>query len=606
MPKYINGELSMNNDNSLIVNEKGEIVHIGEGMLAYVDLTGKFPFAYPSDLLRKDDVILFISKNFNNSEASLFGKAGISINISEKCVLFLGVYENEEIQPIEKYGKELFQGVGFTMLDTFFYKNDVKAIWNNDKSLLCISINHQYLECQLVDHFDQLIIIRGNEICYFRNDSCESRKDGNKTILSGKPFSSYMNMQHISKLKLFEIFPDNILKQIEELDESGQKTFDYKGIVTMMQTSKLTLGEYVYFYYTIIGEENILDNIRKDSLVYNKLQSFKNDNTNCNLSPSTFEFLGKDNHLAEIKILLQKACNTNVSILLTGESGTGKTFLAKEIHRNSRKNQNNFIHVNCAAIPYQLIESELFGYEDGAFTGAKKGGRKGYFEQANNGTIFLDEIAEIPMTLQGKLLEVIQNRTFYRVGGSEKININARLIFATNHDLREMVLSSKFREDLYYRINVFPVQLQPLRERKEVIFNIMMDIMPRICQNLEIEPLLIDSGALDKIREYDWPGNIRELENLLERAAILSNGKIITAKDIKLPEPLVPTPGFITLKEQTDCCEKKAILAALNKYNGDKEKVAQILDIGRTNLYNKINKYNIKYLLNWGENNDSE
>lgn len=596
----------MERENSLIATAAGDIVHIGQGILSYIDLTRKFPFAYPADSIIKDDIVLFISRNLDNTEANLFEKIGISMDERESCVLFLGVYENEEIQPIEKYGEDLFSGVKSILLDTYFCGNDVKVIWDKSIASLKICVNQQCIECLLNEYDDQLLVFGEKGIYYFRDDFAESRKDSNETVLNGEQFYSYIRKVDLSKVKLQELFSDDIWAYMQEIKESEHKYFYYNEKAVCLGFNKINLTGDIYFNYTIVGQKEILNYIHIESSIYRKLDCIQNEKVNGSLIPTTFRLWGNDDHLSKVKFLLQKACDTNVTVLLTGESGTGKTFIAKEIHKNSKRHQKNFVHVNCAAIPYQLIESELFGYEDGAFTGAKKGGKIGYFELANEGTIFLDEITDIPLALQGKLLEVIQNRTFYRVGGTEKININVRLIAATNCDLKERVAARKFREDLYYRINVFPIQLPPLRERKEEIFTIVTDILPEVCEKVEIEPLSINFEALQKIKEYDWPGNIRELENILEKAAILSDGKIILPEDIILPEPQELEVEAITLKEQRELCEKQAIITALNMYNGDKERAARYLDIGRTTMYDKIEKYNIRCSLDWRGQDDTE
>ena len=592
--------------NSLVVTSAGEIAYIGEGMLSYIDLTRRFPFAYPANSIKKDDIVLFISKNLQNTEANLFEKVGIHMKNPGNCVLFLGVYKNPEVQPIEKHGEDLFMGGNGTLLDTYFCGNDVKVVWDKGNASLKICINQQCIECFLDKYDDQLLVFNENGIYYFRDNFAESRKDSNETVLNGESFHSYIRQSDISKVKLQGLFLDDISAYMREIKESEQKVFYYNEKAVSLHFYKRNFLGDIYFIYTIVGQEEILKHIRIESSIYHTLDCMQKEKMDCSLIPTTFQFWGNDNNLSKVKFLLQKACETNVTVLLTGESGTGKTYIAKEIHKNSKRHQKSFVHVNCAAIPYQLIESELFGYEDGAFTGAKKGGKKGYFELANEGTIFLDEIADMPLALQGKLLEVIQNRTFYRVGGTEKININVRLIAATNRNLKERVAAREFREDLYYRINVFPIQLPPLRKRKEEIFKIVTDILPEICEKLEIEPLLINIDALEKIKQYDWPGNIRELENILEKAAILSDGKIILSEDIILPEPQELNMRAVTLKEQKELCEKQAIITALNMYNGDKEKAAQYLDIGRTNLYDKIKKYNIRCSLDWGEQDDTE
>ncbi len=342
-------------------------------------------------------------------------------------------------------------------------------------------------------------------------------------------------------------------------------------------------------------EEYLLHEIAQKSENYKQLTMGEGYNLlRKEQSFNAFRLWGSEEKVAKMEHMLQKCSISKTTVLLTGESGTGKTFLAKEIHRNSKRWEKPFVHVNCAAIPYQLIESELFGYEEGAFTGAKKGGKKGYFELAAGGTLFLDEIAEIPITLQGKLLEVLQNRTYYRVGGTKKLESDVRLVAATNRDLKSLIKEKRFREDLYYRINVFPIEIPPLRERTQSIYGIVSDLLPDVCSRLEIEPLLLSAQALDKLKHYSWPGNIRELENVLEKAAILCDGKIILNDDIVLPEDEMPNSWLpMTLKEVRERSEKEAIEHALLMFHGDKFKAAQYLDIGRTSMFEKVKKYHI-------------
>ncbi len=282
--------------------------------------------------------------------------------------------------------------------------------------------------------------------------------------------------------------------------------------------------------------------------------------------------------------------------MILGESGTGKTLIAKEIHLNSKRKDQNFIHVNCASIPYNLIESELFGYEEGSFTGAKKGGKKGYFDMSHGGTMFLDEIGEFPFELQGKLLEVLQNKTFYRVGGSKKIEVDIRVIAATNKDLQELVRLKKFRMDLFYRLNVFPVEMPSLKERIEDIPVLCSYLLPRICGRLDIKRLSISKVALEILMKYNWQGNIRELENVLEQSAILCNGHMILLDDIrlKISNTDISKDENLSLKEIKDDFERDIIIQSLKRCNGNKSETAKYLRVGRTSLFEKIRKYNIE------------
>ena len=255
-----------------------------------------------------------------------------------------------------------------------------------------------------------------------------------------------------------------------------------------------------------IGDENgYLECLRMNVDIYNQLYFNRQVKAANNELGCEARLKGYGKGIEKINKQLDKVCHKNVTIVLTGESGTGKTYLAREIHKNGKRAEGPFVNVNCASIAYNLIESELFGYEEGAFTGARRGGKIGYFELAKGGTLFLDEISELPIKLQGKLLEVLQEETFYRVGGTRKISADVRLIVATNRNLEEMVKQGKFREDLYYRINVFPIHLPPLRERVDDLYSIIEDTLPNICERLEIEPLMLAQSALDKMKKYTWP-----------------------------------------------------------------------------------------------------
>jgi transcriptional regulator with PAS, ATPase and Fis domain len=245
------------------------------------------------------------------------------------------------------------------------------------------------------------------------------------------------------------------------------------------------------------------------------------------------------------------------------------------------------------------MESEFFGYEEGAFTGARKGGKAGYFEMAEGGTLFLDEITEMPLSLQGKLLEVLQNRTYFRIGGEKKKVADVRLIAATNKNLDRLVEGHAFREDLFYRINVFSVEIPPLRQRLDSLFSMATDLLPDICHRLDVGQQILSMEALEKMTAYSWPGNIRQLENVLEKACILSDGKVILPEDIELEGDKEKKAGGEegvggTLKAQREDFEKKIIRETLAACQGSRIKTARILGIGKTSLFEKMRKYGIE------------
>lgn len=308
--------------------------------------------------------------------------------------------------------------------------------------------------------------------------------------------------------------------------------------------------------------------------------------------------VGDSPEMLGVKNLIKRVANTNSNVLIGGESGTGKELIAHSIHNASNRNLAPFVKINCAAIPAELLESELFGYEEGAFTGAKKGGKKGKFELANNGTIFLDEIGDMPMDMQVKLLRVIQEKEIERVGGNSLKSINVRIIAATNKNLENSIKEGKFREDLYYRLNVMKISIPPLRDRKEDIPKLVNELRIKVAKRLGIYVEGISKEAVECLVNYDWPGNIRELENVIERAINLLESDLIIKLE-HLPERLTKNK-FKSYKDKNrhlkdiiEEVEKDVVLECLKENNWNKNKVAKILGISRAGLYKKIEEYKL-------------
>ncbi len=312
------------------------------------------------------------------------------------------------------------------------------------------------------------------------------------------------------------------------------------------------------------------------------------------LPPLELVFAGIEDIMSEIK----SVAPLDSTVILYGETGTGKTLIAKIIHHISG-NKGPFVEINCAAIPETLLESELFGYEKGAFTGALSN-KKGKFEIANDGTIFLDEISEMPLLLQSKLLKVVQEKTFDRLGSVNVLKTNARIISATNRDLKKMVAAKQFREDLYFRLNVFPIRIPPLRDRKDHIPDITNYLVRKISLRIGKPIGVISEGTMKRLINYHWPGNIRELENVLERGIIISKGKELliheeltedlTDKDNEESAMDIPRNKF---DGELRTIEKMAIQNALQKTNGNRRKAASFLGISLRTLQYKIKEFNL-------------
>ena len=308
-----------------------------------------------------------------------------------------------------------------------------------------------------------------------------------------------------------------------------------------------------------------------------------------------WKLVGESQKIRDLREQMEMAARSNSRVLIFGESGTGKEVAARLLHEKSPRDGKPFVEVNCAAIPQELIESELFGHEKGSFTGAfeKKNGK---FELADGGTLFLDEIGDMSLQTQAKVLRVIETQEFQRVGGNKNINVDVRIIAATNKDLREEVKKGNFREDLFFRLNVIPLFVPPLRERKEDIPLLVEYFLDSLSAEYGKPPRKILPEALKYLQSYGWPGNVRELKNVIERLVIMTPSNIIDAKNLFIP---VEHDGadyfqYKTLKDARDAFEKDYIAKKLEENNWNISRTAEILDVERSNLHRKIKAYEIK------------
>ncbi|MDI6600396.1 MAG: sigma 54-interacting transcriptional regulator [Thermoanaerobacteraceae bacterium] len=311
------------------------------------------------------------------------------------------------------------------------------------------------------------------------------------------------------------------------------------------------------------------------------------------------DIIGVSPAIEQAKYYASRAAMTTSNVLITGETGTGKELFAKAIHYTGQRADGPYIKVNCAAIPAELLESELFGYEEGAFTGAKRGGKPGKFEMANHGTIFLDEIGDMPVYMQAKLLRAIQEKEIERVGGIKTIKVDVRIIAATNKNLELMVKNGEFREDLYYRLNVININITPLKEKKEDIDVLVKHLLHKISKNMGKHVDKISDEAMTILKSYSWPGNIRELENVLERAIdMVEYGYIVEERHLPpyIIQKVNPRKNFMPndLKDVLEQTEREVLERYLKMNKGNKYKTAKMLNISRSTLYEKIEKYNIE------------
>ncbi|HSQ87254.1 sigma-54 interaction domain-containing protein [Romboutsia sp.] len=401
-------------------------------------------------------------------------------------------------------------------------------------------------------------------------------------------FEQIFNLkQSIKNRNIFEVLKfintpsvDNFKKEKSCSFHYRVDGYDLKGIYNI---SKIILNNELKGY--------VIDFIDKKDAIknYNKM--------NKDYGITLDNIIGNSKVINNTKKEALMASKSTSTVLIIGESGTGKELFARSIHNHSSRCDNPFVAVNCAAIPDNLLESELFGYEEGSFTGAKKGGKLGKFELAHKGTIFLDEIGDMSLHLQAKLLRVLQEKELNKIGSKSNKLIDVRIVAATNKDLENMVNKGTFREDLYYRLNVIPINLPSLRERKEDIPLLIDFMIKEYSRKLDKNVVDIDKNVVDIMVDYNWPGNIRELQNVIEYSVNMSSNSIITVevipnrvKNIESEEVIVKDDSIRTLEE----LEKREIMKALNKYKDykkDKELVSKALGISRATLYRKLEKY---------------
>ncbi len=392
----------------------------------------------------------------------------------------------------------------------------------------------------------------------------------------------------ILDLKMPEIDGIETMASMKEIDPETDFVIltGYGTVESAVEAMKLGAHDYLSKPVNLDELEMLIERIREKQQIHREVEVLREE-LDTDLAPDSI--VAESGHMKEVLGLVSRVAKSDTTVLIQGESGTGKEVVARLIHRASGRRHNRFIPISCAALPETLLESELFGYERGAFSGADKR-KMGKFELAHKGTLFLDEIGDLPLSTQVKLLRVLQEFTFERLGGTTSIKVDVRLISATNQDLKKKVAENHFREDLFYRLNVINVELAPLRERKEDLKPLADYFLKKYAAKCRRDRVVLSKAAFSVLLRYDWPGNVRELENVIERAVVLCRGEVIEPQDVPLHAAISRGTDVESLKD----IEKDHIVFMLKKTDWNLTEAAQRLGIHRNTLRLKIREYNIQ------------
>jgi len=466
-----------------------------------------------------------------------------------------------------------------------------------DEESVCILLtvmedpNYWELECIIQESFDEILVTDAEGRITKISSKCEELYGMSAEELIGKRTTELAEQGIFSPSLIPRVLKEKkkvsgvqVTRTGKKLYVTGNPVFDDDGNLYRIVFNSREVSEIEALENRLHETEKLLNKYRTE---LHQLKLLVKDRK---------EIVYQSDKMEQVYLLATKVAQVDSTVLIVGETGVGKGMMARFIHQKSNRRNHQMIEINCGAIPENLIESELFGYERGAFTGANREGKKGVLELADNGTLFLDEIAELPLNVQSKLLHFLQENTFRRVGGSRLIRVNTRIIAATNKDLPQLVKEKKFREDLYYRLNVIPITIPPLRHRKEDVPVLVENFLSRLNQKYQMNKRISDE-VIEALMTYDWPGNVRELENLVERLIVTAEGNTVTLRD--LPDHIlnrnpshcgVIVKNIYPLKEAVEDLEKQLVLMTYEKYKNT-YKCAEVLKVNQSTVVRKLQKY---------------
>jgi len=598
------------NHGLVFVDNEGKISMCNRIAKLYTGIVFDAKVNHDAGKINEGDIVIIADNNLGYDDGNLC-KEDLSVinlhdeNIHEGCMLVAaGVYKNDKIDPVYKCVNERQMNMPLTLDVNYFGIHIVSTIDKEQKETI-IKVNDQSYPLEYYSAVGNMVIVDGRtgNVKFFQAKGYSVRKEDVGNLLRGASYLAKTTSDldvDVTGIHLLDIFDKSPLTKVlfsvlEGKSEGVNKRLyeiNKRPFICSIIPWQENKGDKRQAFLIIQPAEHLEELIqdRNEIIRQMELSNDVDDDIEKYYPDDAFaDFAGKSDKMREVKFMAYKASQNKFNVIITGDSGTGKSKLAREIHRMGNPNAP-YVEVNCNAIAPSLLESELFGYVGGAFTGAKSEGKIGFFEAANKGTILLDEIGEIPMDIQVKLLHVLQNKVIYRVGSSKPVKVDVRVIAATNKCLEDEVAAGRFRQDLYYRINVFPIYVPPLKERKLDIYLLSNQILQKACEEFGMPQKQFSGEALQRLISYNWPGNVREMENVIERAITLCESNIIYSEHLRIGEEHLPR----TLKEMLAMEEERIIELTLMKNNGDKVKTMEELDVSRSVFYEKLKKYGIK------------
>jgi len=610
-----NGILDVLTEGIIAVDETGAVCTFNRKAREIFGIEEMSDVHYKSGKVESGDIVIIAITALGQDDGGMCSDLLKKINIIDKIAKGSSI---TAIGKLDKEDKAVFKVHDHSRLGTklemthLYAGRRVSVQMNLEDRQIDILVDGRNYPVQYIQSFGHMVVLDGHtgKVKFVQSHGYSYRKESIGDILRGGDFREKGNKTRINLIGLPLADVLNEPEVVDALMRTASGT--YKGfeckymnihgrpvLCSLRQVDSKSITKQGVLLVEDVSEFNML--IRERNRAIKALEDMRYKSFRDKQLDQMPEIVGQSIRMKRVKQLATSAALSKSTVLILGESGTGKNVIAQAIHKRSSVGAQPFIQVNCGALPEHLIESELFGYAGGAFSGANSKGKPGFFEMANSGTLLLDEVGEIPKHTQVKLLHAIQHNQFFRVGGTKPVQVKVRILAATNKNLEKEVEAGNFREDLYYRLNVLRIEIPPLRERTEDIRELVGALIPKVCERMGVGVKELTGDALFILQNHNYPGNVRELENVLERAINMTSGDIILPEHLMLDRlgqkqnVVVHTFENKTLREIVSAAEKAEILKVIQLEDGNRQRILQKLGIGKSSFYEKLKKHEIEY-----------